>query len=107
MAELNLENQLGPRLRSLIDSGVGWMAPVPELSIMAAQPNLFSSQSGSGEIPELTSPDTIENRRIALDVLANEVKECHRCPELASTRTQTVFGVDARPCVWGFVNASR
>ena len=93
MAELNLENQLGPRLRSLIDSGVGWMAPVPELSIMAAQPDLFSSQSGSGEIPELTSPDTIENRRIALDVLANEVKECHRCPELASTRTQTVFGV--------------
>jgi uracil-DNA glycosylase family 4 len=40
---------------------------------------------------EATSGDTVEQRRQALQVLAGEVKGCVRCPELASTRTQTVF----------------
>jgi uracil-DNA glycosylase family 4 len=34
---------------------------------------------------------TLEQRRQALTVLAEEVKGCARCPELAATRTQTVF----------------
>jgi DNA polymerase len=34
-----------------------------------------------------------EQRRQALTVLAKEVAQCTRCLELASTRTQTVFGV--------------
>lgn len=92
MAELNLETQLGPRLRSLIDAGVGWMATVPELTIMAAQPDLFANEAADAEAAAKASPDTIENRKIALETLANEVSKCQRCPELASTRTQTVFG---------------
>src|SRR5262249_41511684 len=33
------------------------------------------------------------DRRVALAVLAEEVRGCTACGELASTRTQTVFGV--------------
>ena len=36
--------------------------------------------------------DTSDTRRKALGVLAEEVAKCDRCPELYSTRTQTVFG---------------
>ncbi len=32
-------------------------------------------------------------RRTALEVLAEKVSTCSRCPELVATRTQTVFGV--------------
>jgi len=41
---------------------------------------------------------------VALDVLAAEVAACRRCDELATTRTQTVFGVgnpQARLCFLG------
>jgi uracil-DNA glycosylase len=36
-------------------------------------------------------PDDLAARRQALTVLAEEIKGCMQCPELASTRTQTVF----------------
>jgi DNA polymerase len=35
----------------------------------------------------------VEERRRALEALAQRVAVCTRCPALASTRTQTVFGV--------------
>jgi DNA polymerase len=41
---------------------------------------------------------------LSLDVIQQEVAGCTRCPELASTRTQTVFGVgnpNARLCFLG------
>ncbi len=44
------------------------------------------------------------DRRVALAVLSEEVKQCVACPELASTRTQTVFGVgpfDPELCLIG------
>lgn len=37
--------------------------------------------------------DPDADRRIALDTLAAEIAGCAKCPELFSTRTQTVFGV--------------
>ena len=37
--------------------------------------------------------DDLEQRRQALAELARQVSQCVRCPQLASTRTQTVFGV--------------
>ena len=43
--------------------------------------------------PQLELP--AEERRQKLTLVATEVKTCMRCPELASTRTQTVFGVGA------------
>jgi uracil-DNA glycosylase len=38
---------------------------------------------------------SVESRRQELLVLAKQVAQCKRCPELVSTRTQTVFGVGA------------
>ncbi|MBX7103341.1 MAG: uracil-DNA glycosylase [Gemmataceae bacterium] len=40
-----------------------------------------------------TNPVTPDQRRIRLQELAEVVSRCARCPELCSTRTQTVFGV--------------
>lgn len=37
--------------------------------------------------------DPFADRRVALDLLRAEVAGCDRCPELYSTRSQTVFGV--------------
>jgi DNA polymerase len=45
-----------------------------------------------------------EDRQVQLDVLRQQVAGCTRCEELASTRTQTVFGVgnpQARLCFFG------
>jgi DNA polymerase len=39
------------------------------------------------------SPLSLAERRDQLCALANRVKQCTRCEELARTRTQTVFGV--------------
>jgi uracil-DNA glycosylase len=39
------------------------------------------------------APEGAESRRTELQLLAKQVAQCMRCPELASTRTQTVFGV--------------
>jgi uracil-DNA glycosylase len=46
------------------------------------------------ELPAAVEPvDAIEQRRVELRLLADRVSKCTRCAELASTRTQTVFGV--------------
>lgn len=45
----------------------------------------------SAPIPR--SPGSLAERQTALAVLADKVKNCTRCSELAETRTQTVFGV--------------
>src|SRR5205085_601293 len=37
--------------------------------------------------------DEVGERQRALADLARQVSQCVRCPQLASTRTQTVFGV--------------
>ncbi len=50
-------------------------------------------QSSILDPPSSTSNLTLEERRQALQVLAEKVCQCARCPELAATRTQTVFGV--------------
>ena len=50
----------------------------------------------SGLEEESSSPISLADRRKQLEVLAAEVKPCTRCPELAATRTQTVFG-DGQP----------
>ena len=42
---------------------------------------------------ETTGAPDQAGRRQALEVLAETVRKCTRCPELVATRTQTVFGV--------------
>ena len=67
-------------------SGIEWVpAPNPDLAAPAAA-------AGPTLIAE-AAPAANADRRVALAVLAEEVKQCVACGELASTRSQTVFGV--------------
>lgn len=84
--EAELRRQAETLLNGLKAAGVDWI-PRPEPI--------------ARRTPQTTAPSPIEtpmpvaslaDRRKQLDVLANEIKTCTKCPELASTRTQTVFG---------------
>jgi uracil-DNA glycosylase len=112
-----LRNLARAHLESLRAAGVEWLPAAPPVShsptrarspveatprpgivanTMAQKPtpaadNLFVKEDPVS--PRLELP--VEERRQKLTVLATEVKSCMRCPELASTRTQTVFGVGA------------
>src|SRR2546426_6339341 len=91
-----LARQAQGHLRSLRLAGVEWLplamppaewsaaAPAQTLDASAAAP-LFSLAAATGQSMPL------EQRRQALHMLAKEVAGCTRCPELACTRTQTVF----------------
>src|SRR5438477_8568439 len=70
-----------PRVAAQQDEHTPALAAPPEVT-----PSLF--EEAPAEVPD--SPDA---RRHALSVLAAEVAKCDRCPELFSTRSQTVFGV--------------
>lgn len=64
--------------------------------VPAANPNLAAPEPIASAGPTLIAepaPPPDSDRRVALAVLAEEVKQCVACSELASTRTQTVFGV--------------
>jgi uracil-DNA glycosylase len=107
-----LARQVRQRLESLRAAGVDWLpaAPPGDLSALApaseaggmaaAPPSLFDDRldqppSGAGDVGQ---------RRQELAVLAGRVAACTRCPGLAATRTQTVFGVgpvDADICFVG------
>jgi DNA polymerase len=75
--------------------------PPPEELARQARQHLASLQSAGvdwlpfGDPPAVsdTAPSSVEQRRQALEVLAQRVSPCTRCAELARTRTQTVFGV--------------
>jgi DNA polymerase len=96
-----LRRQLRARLRSLSAAGVEWVPLGPALDVPPHAAAAAPSQSivepqAPIEAPvpvSATAPETsIDQRRIALQQLAQEVRACTRCPELCSTRTQTVFG---------------
>jgi DNA polymerase len=76
----------------------------PEQSDIVAIPPRASGRPDALEIglfdlPQATEVTaTLDERCTALNVLAQTVSTCRRCPELAATRTQTVFGV-GRPGV--------
>jgi len=62
----------------------------------ASSGSFFADGSGPELVAETKSAKsnlTIEQRKQALKVLVENVCQCARCPELASARTQTVFGV--------------
>jgi DNA polymerase len=78
--------QVRQQLDCLRSAGVEWLPK--------ADPNQELPRAAAAE-PEAAalSPDSAEFRRNELDVLAQCVADCVRCKQLASTRTQTVFGV--------------
>jgi DNA polymerase len=63
---------------------------------LATSHSLFGDVPGPEPMVEMKpskSSLTVEQRRQELKVLVDKVCQCARCPELASMRTQTVFGV--------------
>ncbi|MCX7665701.1 MAG: uracil-DNA glycosylase [Gemmataceae bacterium] len=109
MAEVDPYQQLRARLLSLESAGVGWLPKVQPLTLSSSGSTAKNSavtgssatnSSLTNNSPSLFSdaenapvPESPEGRRIELQLLAERVSACTRCPELASTRTQTVFGV--------------
>jgi uracil-DNA glycosylase len=83
----DLQRQLRQRLQSYRSAGIDWLPkttePPPKIEPIV------------GEAIEEVAPaiDDIERRTIELHQVAERVTKCQRCSELASTRTQTVFGV--------------
>ena len=82
-----IRRQLQQRLESLRSAGIEYLprteGPPPGLSLNAP----------AASDPSAARVEEDGTRRTELQVLAGEVRQCKRCPELASTRTQTVFGV--------------
>lgn len=83
-------------------------APIEGGGLVPHQATLFANLSvTSAKLAGLrTAPTQVSptERQQALHVLADEVRQCTKCGELASTRTQTVFGVgnaQARVCFFG------
>jgi DNA polymerase len=83
---IDLTQQLRAHLESLRAAGVMF---VPRGEPLRIAPRVTSSVEAAPEPP----PDPLAVRRRELTVLAGEVAGCDLCPELFSTRTQTVFGV--------------
>jgi DNA polymerase len=95
-----LVRQARQHLQSLQSAGVEFVArkelPPPIQADAGAAPplSLFDDPAAAAEAGP--AEPTIEQRRQSLVLLAEQVSTCPRCPELASTRTQTVFG-DGQP----------
>jgi DNA polymerase len=91
----DLARQARQHLESLRAAGVDWLPAAPAGPPASGPPrdSLFAAEEGPPAKPPPEVPATLEDRRVALEVLAQQVSTCIRCPQLAATRTQTVFGV--------------
>jgi DNA polymerase len=106
------EEAIVRQARHLVESlrlaGVEWLPAAPRSPIKEELPPqvaadapspLGAATAGSSlfDAPEpATGPNNLltpEQRRTALEALCQTVARCTRCPQLAATRTQTVFGV--------------
>jgi DNA polymerase len=97
--------QVAQHLDSHRGAGIEWIAnvPLPEIKPdpaplsslpVIATPSPAIQTSLFAAAPAEAAPSTaVEQRRQELAALAQRVAGCTRCPQLASTRTQTVFGV--------------
>jgi len=109
-----LLRQTKQHLESLRGAGVEWLpdapairpAPVPQPAphtAAATAASLFAEEGALAANDQRPALDLATKRR-ELQVLEEQVSGCTRCAELASTRTQTVFGVgspDAELCFVG------
>jgi uracil-DNA glycosylase len=93
--------QARQHLDSLRSAGVEWLpaAAALDLSLTVQATGNSSMTPVSGSLFDAPATATVpgsvnpELQRRELTVLAKQVAPCTRCPELAATRTQTVFGV--------------
>jgi uracil-DNA glycosylase len=104
VSEELIRAQLLLRARQLRGAGVEWLSAAEPLAISmpasaeespVGASSLAASTTIGLEIVDAPFAEmalTMEERLRALDALAAEIKQCMRCAELCSTRTQTVFG---------------
>ena len=112
------KRQIRRKLESLKAAGVEWVPQSNEPPVLPPPPEVPAAQPEVAAAAPLTAtaslfteaeaqPDpslTPDARRHELTVLAERVANCTRCPELVSTRTQTVFGtgpIDVELCFVG------
>jgi DNA polymerase len=89
----DLARQALQYLHSLKSAGIDWLPAAPREAVLPAEPASAVPAVLVGEVePVAAGGLTLEQRRLALTVLTEEVAACTRCPELLATRTQTVFG---------------
>jgi uracil-DNA glycosylase len=100
-SEDELRRQVRDHVQSLQSAGVEWLPAGPpiELAFDAAPGAPRPAENNASALTSVAEGATadangaaLDQRRQALRVLAAEVKACTCCAELASTRTQTVFG---------------
>lgn len=89
---IDVYRQAAGHLESLRLAGVQFVPIGERLTLAPAAPSVVAETARAPAAPPAPS-DSAESRRVALALLAREVAPCNRCPELFSTRTQTVFGV--------------
>lgn len=97
-----LARVLRQHLASLEASGVEWL-PLARMPLPVLSAPILPTETVPEAAAEVAA-DSVEARRHELKVLAERVSGCTRCPALAATRTQTVFGVgrlDPDLCVVG------
>jgi DNA polymerase len=92
-----LKRQAHGHLESLRRAGVEWLPSAPPASLVPAPapPALDAEPAPAAAVSvedAASTALTVDGRRHALQVLAKEISACTCCAELASTRTQTVFG---------------
>jgi len=97
-----LARQARSHLNSLRAAGVEWLPLGEEIAPPLAPPSCASPARvqlpETNRAPDLLAEETpapaldLDQRRQELLVLAEKVSGCTRCPALASTRRQTVFG---------------
>src|SRR5262245_56420804 len=92
---VSLRRQVLGHVQSLYAAGVEWLPVGAPLTISLPQSSLtqFENAAPAASAPA-TAPlpaESLDTRRQALRILADEVKACTKCAELCSTRTQTVF----------------
>lgn len=96
-------------LESLRQAGINWLAReslevAQESKDNAATLPVIQLDSDGNQLRQEGNRESREERAGQLAELAREVARCQRCPHLAATRTQTVFGVgplDAELCFIG------
>src|ERR1043166_4597182 len=95
---VNWREQILTHLRHLRGAGIDWLPAAPPLKIAPRETAERASEptpAGSiFDIADESSPRdelTLDERRIALQTLAEEIKPCTRCADLCNSRTQTVF----------------
>ncbi len=92
---IDIRRQIQQRIESLRSAGIEYLPrctePPPVVPGEAEPPQAVSPSATTLFAAEPVSDSN--RRRVELQTLAQTVAKCSRCPELASTRTQTVFGV--------------